>query len=166
MISGAALSDRKLPALSRRLRNHGLSVALLLGGILACGWGIAVVVADGLSLSRLALPTLGIVIAALAAWRLVLTLVVIPRQTIVWFQYDERTLEYRRFGDTTTHRFRTLDVLRIESTTDNRKEIVRYHIRLVGGTTVVIERNALENADALAERLAADITHSPRWMFS
>jgi hypothetical protein len=148
------------------LRNHGLSVAVLLGGMVSCGWGMAIAVTKGPALPNLALPTLGLLIAALTIWRLVLALVVIPRQTIVWFQYDARTLEYRRSGDADTHRFRTLDVLRIESTTDSRKEIVRYHIRLVGGTTVVIERNALENGDALAEQLAADITNSPRWMFS
>jgi hypothetical protein len=156
--------------LSRSMRHHlwanRFSVALLLLSGIMLAWGIAAAISNGPELQFLMFPLLCATLLGFAAWRLAAAIVVVPRQTIVWFRYDRPTFEYRRPGDTDIRSCRTLDVLRVDATTDRRGEIVRYCVRLVDGTRLVIERKSLDNGDSLAERLAADIAHSPRWMFS
>ncbi len=166
VICGETKPEELLCARRHRLSAFAVASAILLCGAVLVVVGVMAAIENQWSLQTLAVPSLGALLVVVAAWRLVLSVVVIPRRTVVWFRYDRRTLTYRRSRDAEPRDCRPLDILCIESQTDRAGEVIHYGIVLVDGTRLIINRKALDNGDALAEQLAADIAHSPRWMFS
>lgn len=168
MITGSIPPDRQISPLPKRLWDRRVRIAILLFCVVLFGERTRAAVIHNFSLSYLGLPIFLVLFVGLSAWSFVTRAFVIPCRTIVWYRYDRPTFEYRRFGDDATHTFRTLDVLRIDARSDihNQKGIAGYTIRLVSGARLVLDCQAIENGHDVAEQLAADIAHSPRWMFS
>lgn len=166
MITGSVDLDRYPRTLAHRVWAARSSVALLLYFTAGLGCGVWAAVTHRFSVPYLGFPTFMLILVALRTWSLVMGVIVIPRRTIVWFRYDRKTFEYRRLGDEAVRSFRPLDVLRIDARPSTERGIVGYDIRLAGGVRLVIDCRSIDNGHEVADQLAADIAHSPRWMFS